>query len=191
MKTKLLKELFADLTYTVAESCSISDEALSNMEIASVVSDGRELQKGCLFICCRDTNYNGPSYLAEAIEAGAAVIVTERAILEEAMTEDVADPPIFIFVDDARYAMAFIYAAWYDHPADKLLTIGITGTKGKTTTAYMLYEMLRSAAETCTGASVRTWGRSAQSLRTLPGPNREMWSCWQARGRKPIRTYEA
>ena len=145
MEPKLLKELFTDLTYTVAESCRLSGEELSNLEIAAVVSDGRELQEGCLFICCRDTNYNGPSYLAQAIEAGAAVIVTERAILEEAMPEDAADAPAFIFVDDARYAMAFIYAAWYNHPADKLLTIGITGTKGKTTTAYMLYDMLRAA----------------------------------------------
>lgn len=155
MEPKLLKELLADLSYTVAETCSITEEALAEMEIPAVICDDRKLQSGCLFICCRYTNFNGPASLPEAAGAGAAVIVTERAIAEEACaggaagetSEMIPDPdgPVFIFVEDARYAMAFIYAAWYDHPADKLYTIAITGTKGKTTTSHMIYRMLNAS----------------------------------------------
>lgn len=50
-----------------------------------------------------------------------------------------------IQVEDTRYAMAFISAAWFGHPAKKLKTIGITGTKGKTTTTYMVKSILENA----------------------------------------------
>ncbi len=50
-----------------------------------------------------------------------------------------------IQVEDTRYAMAFISAAWFGHPAEKLKTIGITGTKGKTTTTYMVKSILENA----------------------------------------------
>ena len=50
-----------------------------------------------------------------------------------------------ILVKDTRYAMALVSAAWYDYPAEKLKVIGITGTKGKTTTTYMIKSILESA----------------------------------------------
>ena len=64
--------------------------------------------------------------------------MTEKEFLDERSTR-------IIFVDDARYAMAFIYAASFDHPAEKMITIGVTGTNGKTTVAYMIYEILKKA----------------------------------------------
>ncbi len=112
------------------------------MDICAVISDGRKIRKGCLFICCRDTNYNGPEYLKTAVSAGASVIVTEERLAGLSGAEP---GPLYVYVQDARYAMAFFYAAWYDHPADKLTVIGITGTKGKTTTAYMLMDILQAA----------------------------------------------
>ena len=63
MEPRMLKDLLAGLTYTVAENCSITEEALAEMEIPAVICDDRKLQEGCLFICCRYTNFNGPASL--------------------------------------------------------------------------------------------------------------------------------
>ena len=64
------------------------------------------------------------------------------------VAEDPIDAPAgvtVVYVQDTRMAMALIAAAWYDYPAEKLKVIGITGTKGKTTTTYMVKSILESA----------------------------------------------
>ena len=125
----------------------MSSDELTGMEIPAVVSDERRLSDGCLFICCPITNHNGAHCIGKAIGAGASVIVTERGLYEERGPHEVKDGagPAVIFVEDSRYAMAFIYAAWHGHPADRMTTIGVTGTKGKTTVAYMLHAILAEA----------------------------------------------
>lgn len=143
---KPLKELLSGFEFRIPDDHYSADNTyggnVPDMDICDVVSDGRKIHKGCLFICCRDTNYNGPEYIKTAVGAGASVIVTEERLA--GLSED-GQGPLYVYVQDARYAMAFIYAAWYDYPADKLTVIGITGTKGKTTTAYMLRDILQAA----------------------------------------------
>ena len=131
--------------YRQPEGMSFDD--IMGMEIPAVVSDERRLSDGCLFICCPITNHNGAHCINKAADAGASVIVTERGLYEERgpREEQDGESPVILFVDDSRYAMAFIYAAWHDHPADRMTTIGITGTKGKTTVSHMLHAMLTEA----------------------------------------------
>lgn len=146
MMTKSLQELLSGLEFKIPEehesAHSDHEGTVPDIDICAVISDGRELKRGCLFICCRDTNYNGSEYIEKAVGAGASVIVTEESLSD---VSEIGLGPLFIYVHDARYAMAFIFAAWYDHPADRLTVIGITGTKGKTTTAYMLRDILQAA----------------------------------------------
>lgn len=144
--TKPLKELLTGLEFRIPDDHYSAENThgrkVTDIDICAVISDGRKILKGCLFICCRDTNYNGPEYIKIAAGAGASVIVTEERLAGISGAEP---GPLYVYVQDARYAMAFIYVAWYDHPADKLTVIGITGTKGKTTTAYMLRDILQAA----------------------------------------------
>ena len=100
-------------------------------EVSAVIYDSRKVVPGCLFICIEGAKYDGHEYAAEAVEKGAGVLLVSR-VSEEIRQKDVT----VIRVDDTRYAMAFISAAWFGHPAEKLRVIGITGTKGKTTTTY-------------------------------------------------------
>lgn len=81
---------------------------------------------------------DGHSYAASVAEKGAAVLVVQDEV-------DVPKDVTVIRVKDSRYAMACIAAAWFDYPAAKLKTIGITGTKGKTTTTYLVKSILENA----------------------------------------------
>lgn len=109
-------------------------------EVASVEMDSRKITPGCLFICIKGANFDGHSKAAEAAQKGAAVIVAEQDV---ELPEN-ADTTV-IKVESTRYAMAFISAAWFGHPADTLKVIGVTGTKGKTTTTYLVKSILDHA----------------------------------------------
>ena len=113
-------------------------------EISAVIYDSRKLSPGCIFICIVGANFDGHDYAQAAIDAGASAIVIEHDI-EIADNSDIT----IIKVDNTRFAMAYISAAWFDNPADKLKVIGITGTKGKTTTTYLVKSILEHAGYKC------------------------------------------
>ncbi len=134
--SKLLEELRCEVT--AGNSGKVIDP--STVEITEVVNDNRKITEGSLFICIKGANFDGHSCAKEAAEKKAAAIVVEHDI-ELPEDWDIA----VVRVDSTRYAMAFISAAYFDHPARKLKTIGITGTKGKTTTTYLIRSMLENA----------------------------------------------
>ncbi len=109
-------------------------------EISGVVYDSRKLAKDCLFVCVKGANFDGHSAVPEAVDKGAACVV----VSDDVQIPDGSDITV-IKVDNTRYAMAYIAAADNGYPADKLTTIGITGTKGKTTVTYMTKEILSAA----------------------------------------------
>ena len=109
-------------------------------EITEVVYDSRKISEGSLFICISGYNVDGHSFAGEAAEKKAAAIVVEKDV---ALPKD-SDITV-IKVEDTRYAMAFIAAAYFGHPADRLKVIGITVTKGKTTTTYLIKSILERA----------------------------------------------
>ena len=109
-------------------------------EITAVVYDSRKVIPGCLFFCISGANFDGHNFAAQVAAQGAGVLVVQRDV---ELPED-TDITV-IKVADTRYAMAFISAAWFGHPAEKLKVIGITGTKGKTTTTYLVKSILENA----------------------------------------------
>lgn len=131
---KLLSELIKDLEYQPEGGST------ENPEISSVVYDSRKLQEGCLFVCLEGMNFDGHDFAGEAAEKGAAAIVIQHDVKlpEEAGTA-------VLRVEDTRRALALISAAWFDYPASRLTTIGLTGTKGKTTSTYLIREILTDA----------------------------------------------
>lgn len=113
-------------------------QGTTDKEITSVVYDSRKAEPGSLFLCIKGAVSDGHSYAASVAEKDAAVLVVQDEV-------DVPKDVTVIRVKDSRYAMACIAAAWFDYPAAKLKTIGITGTKGKTTTTYLVKSILENA----------------------------------------------
>lgn len=127
----ILKELISELDYTLYNG----DE---NVEITELVCDSRKIVKGCIFVCIKGTVFDGHTFIDEAIKQGAAAIITED---EVEITQNRKNTT-FIAAADCRNTLALVSATYFGHPSKRLFTIGITGTKGKTTTAFMVREIL-------------------------------------------------
>ncbi len=156
----ILKELISELDYTLYNGNE-------NVEITELVCDSRKIVKGCLFVCVRGTVFDGHTFIDEAIRQGAAAIITEEKV---EITENRKNTT-FVAAEDCRNTLAMVSAAYFGHPAKELFTIGITGTKGKTTTAFMVREILEKCGYK-TGLigtiEIITGARHIESANTTP-----------------------
>lgn len=130
---KKISELLKDTEYEVTSGPA-------DAKIESLVYDSRKAGKGSLFVAMPGAKVDGTGFVPQVLEAGAVAVVAEKDV-------EVPENVTFIKVDDAREALAYLSAAWFDHPADKIRVIGITGTKGKTTTTYMIKSILENAGK--------------------------------------------
>ena len=109
-----------------------------DQEISSLVYDSRKVEKDAMFVCVKGAAVDGHAFAKEVVEKGASVLVVSEDV-------EVGADVTVIKVADTREALAYLAAAYFDHPADTLKVIGITGTKGKTTTTYMVKSIMENA----------------------------------------------
>lgn len=130
-----LADLLKKLKYTCVKGTA-------DVDITTVAYDSRRVERGSLFICVKGAVADGHRFAEAAVNKGASALVVE---------DDVTVPEnvTVIRVEDSRYALACIAAEYFGNPADKLKVIGITGTKGKTTTTYLVKSILDSAGHKC------------------------------------------
>lgn len=126
-----------ELAAAAGEARIVGDSAV---EVSELAYDSRKVGSGTLFFCVPGEKVDGHEFAAAAIEAGAAALVVEREL-----EVDVAQ----VVVPDARAAMAPMAARFFGDPTGALKVVGITGTNGKTTTAFLLREILESAGVQC------------------------------------------
>ncbi len=109
-----LAELLRDLEYKAFVGNSTEETADLDVEISEVVNDNRKVTKDCIFLCIEGANFDGHSAAGEAAEKGAAAIVVQKDV---ELPSD--SKTIVVKVENTRYAMAFISAAWFGHPDRK------------------------------------------------------------------------
>ncbi len=121
------------------ENVEISEmSAEKDCEILQISSDSRNILKGGLFICIKGVSRDGHDYISDAVSRGASVVIIEN---EDRIPQGVP----YVLVKDTRIAEAFIWDNKYAHPADGMKVIAVTGTNGKTSTAFMLRKIFMKA----------------------------------------------
>ena len=157
----ILKTLLERVDYTCLQG---SDET----EVKQLVYDSRKAGAGDVFVCIRGAAADGHGFAGQVCAQGAAALIVEEVV-------QVPDDVTVIRVADTRYALAELSAAYFGHPAERLKTIGITGTKGKTTTTYMIKSILEHAGYRVgligtieTIISLQIWSRTTSGRTSTP-----------------------
>ena len=130
-----LAEICEELTYTCLQG-------EMEKEISDIIYDSRKVEKDTVFVCMVGAVVDGHDFVEDAVKKGAAALVVEHAV-----GTDIPENCTVLQVEDARYALAIMSAAFFGHPDRELTTIGLTGTKGKTTTTYMIKSVLEEAGK--------------------------------------------
>lgn len=125
-----LSKLLERLEYKVVQG---NDE----IEVTTLINDSRKVEEGSVFVCISGAVSDGHRFIPDVAGKGAAAVIVEKEV-------EAPEHVTVIQVEDTRYALALMSASYFGYPAEKLKVIGITGTKGKTTTTYMIKSILDS-----------------------------------------------
>ena len=136
-RTMFLKDLLENLQYE-----HITGDV--HKEIKELVYDSRKVTPGSLFVCISGTRLDAHDFIPEVIEKGATAIVVEKDV---SAFKNTFQNVTIIKVSSSRKALALLSCAYFKHPTSQLITIGITGTKGKTTTSYLVQSILERAGK--------------------------------------------
>ena len=159
-----LAGLLAELGDLAPGAAVIADAALAARGVKAIAYDSRRVTPGSIFVALKGIKHDGVEFAVQAVSKGALAVVSETA-----RPPEVTAP--WVVVPDARLAMARMAAACYQDPSREMAVVGITGTNGKTTTAYLVHALFEAAGIHCgmLGTIVyRVAGEDRPATRTTP-----------------------
>jgi UDP-N-acetylmuramoyl-L-alanyl-D-glutamate--2,6-diaminopimelate ligase len=142
---------------TIGELVSCLPQAVlqgdPNRDVRGIAYDSRQVRPGDLFVCIKGFRFDGHAFMNDALERGAVGLVVEESSVipgkaqcgREGDSVPIPDSIPVVCTEDTRRALGLLGACFYDYPSRKLRLIGITGTKGKTTTTYLIKSILETA----------------------------------------------
>jgi UDP-N-acetylmuramoyl-L-alanyl-D-glutamate--2,6-diaminopimelate ligase len=160
----------ADLAANLGARTTGGDPAQSTVPVVAATHDSRRVVPGTLFCCVVGEKADGHDFAGAAVAAGAVALLVQR----ELETASLPHPVPQLVVDDVRAAMAPAAAQVYGHPADRLRTVGVTGTNGKTTVVSTIAHVLRSAGRDVGAIGTLTGARTTPEATDLQAQLAEM-----------------
>ena len=139
---KKLAECLAQCSKTFDYKITLNSD--KNPVIKSLVFDSKAVNAGSLFFALPGTHVHGNSFVAEAVESGACAVVYEGELGKDAVFAARKSGAVLIQTKSSRFAMSPIAAAFYDFPGSKLCVLGVTGTEGKSSTVFFIWQFLRA-----------------------------------------------
>ena len=129
--------------------CSVPNAEMPDLDMDSIHYRAQEVQPAGMFVAIEGQTADGHDFIHQALQQGAAAIVVQKeppqSYLKECLAQALWRRPIIIRVSDSRKAMADLAARFYGNPSENMTLIGITGTNGKTTVAYLIESILLQA----------------------------------------------
>ena len=130
-----LEQVLAEVNYEVLQGSL-------DKEVADIAYDSRKVKKDVMFVAIEGTVVDGHKFIDSAVAQGAGVVVVEKRV-------EVADKDVtVVLVKNGRVALSLMSAAYFGYPAKKMITVGITGTKGKSTTETMVRDIIEKSGKT-------------------------------------------
>lgn len=139
---KKLAECLAQCSKTFDYKITLNSD--KNPVVKSLVFDSKAVNAGSLFFALPGTHVHGNSFVAEAVESGACAVVYEGELGKDAVFAARKSGAVLIQTKSSRFAMSPIAAAFYDFPGSKLCVLGVTGTEGKSSTVFFIWQFLRA-----------------------------------------------
>jgi len=165
------RRLLEFLTQKVADSAGIKlPDKITDCPVTGIEYDSRRVKNGNLFFALPGLHTDGSLYIDDAIKHGASVIVYENENIKK------KEGVIYLRTDNSRFAMSPVSAAFYGYPSRRMLVTGVTGTEGKSTTVFLIWQLLTlmekkagfvSTVQNCLGSEVQ-WNSEHQTTPEAP-----------------------